>query len=167
MTTVWSKTRQEYSFLKIFQGNTCVTSLQISIKKKKSEADNQLFSLQGVVTELHPLTFSFLCPVFLILLVPGCLPQIHKIDQVSQLSYHGHQRAPRNHNHSLPLPRPQKSETLSRLDSRALPPGASHNPPGPDSCYHQTEHVNTDLWAWFQLSAGHHTLNRERKKKKK
>lgn len=100
-------------------------------------------------------------------LLPRYLPQIHKIDQVSQLSYHDHQRAPHNHNHSLPLLQPRKSETLTQLDSRALPPGASHSLPELDSCYHQTEHVSTDLWAWFQLSADHHTLNRGNKKRTK
>lgn len=129
------------------------------------------------MTEPHPfLSLPFLCPIFLFLsvaeikiktLVPGYLPQIHKIDQVSQLSYHDHQRAPRNRNHSLPLLQPQKSETLTRLDSRALPPGASRSPPEPDSCYRQTEHASTDLWAWFQLSADRHTLNRGGKKKRK
>lgn len=120
------------------------------------------------------LTHSFLCPVFLIVfvveikrsLVPGYLPQSHKIDQVLQLSYHDHQIAPHNRNHSLPLLQPQKSETLTRLDSCALPPGASRNLPELDSCYRQTEHASTDLWAWFQLSADHHTLNGGGEKKK-
>lgn len=93
-------------------------------------------------------------------LVPCYLPQIHKIDQVSQLSYHDHQRAPHNRNHSLPLLQPRMSETLTQLDSCALPPVASRSLPEPDSCYRQTEHASTDLWAWFQLSADHHTLNR-------
>lgn len=91
--------------------------------------------------------------------LPIYLPQIHKIDQVSLLSYHGHQKAPRSHSHSLPLPQPRKSGTSTRRGRRARPPAASRSRPEPGSCYHQTEHVSTGPWASVQLLNDHHTLN--------
>lgn len=122
------------------------------------------------------MTLTFLCPAFLILFVerknkkkflPIYLPQIHKIDQVSLLSYHDHQKAPRNRSHSLPLPPPRKSGTSTRRGRRARPPAASHSLPELGSCYHQTERVSTGPWASVQLSNDRHTLNGGGKKMKK
>lgn len=94
------------------------------------------------------------------------LPLIHRIDQAPPLLNRDRQRAQHSHSHSRLLLPLQKSGRITRVESPVLTLTAIHSQLVLDSCYHQTEHVSTDLWVLIPLSVCHHTLPRKEKWKK-